>query len=126
MYTSPVRSTPLEGASANSNWTFHSAVFSPCSLDVRKKLFDAPMEDENEQKQWSPSSEYFSQSFNECSGFSGGSQTHLFSDSSPTAEEQVCLNNSTGTGNVCVPSDSVVYPVDKTISCVIPIANSLI
>jgi len=50
-------------------------------MDVRKKLFY----EENEE---SPSSEYFTQSIEESSGMSGGSQTNLFSDSSPTSVER--------------------------------------
>ena len=88
MEVSPLLSTPLSGVSLSSKWKFDSSVImTPGTLDVRKKLVDLYGEDEDEnendseQKQWSPTSEYFSQSVNEYS--SGNS----FSDGSPSTNQ---------------------------------------
>ena len=88
MYSSPVRSTPLDGVAVAGSWKYQSFKCSPAGMDVRKKLFYG-------EKDASASSEYFTQSIEECSGMSGGSQTNLFSDSSPSSAEtkvqvQVC------------------------------------
>ncbi len=102
MDVSPIPSTPLSGVSVTSKWNCDSSVIlTPGSLDLRRKLFDLSADDEREgeslnegtteqQKQWSPSSGYFSRSVNEDSESSGSSQTNSFTEEGSPSSNQVC------------------------------------
>ena len=96
MSVSPIPSTPLNGISVSSKWNLNSSAILPEALDVRKKLFPFASEDEaegaNEQKRWSPTSDYYSRSANELSTSSDSSQGNSFCDD-PPSDNQVKLSS---------------------------------